>query len=474
MSRANETIRGVVKIGEALELAKQYDVQVVVFIKARDFGSGKCTSGTFPSYARDSMTYLSGPSGNKACVPMFWKSEVMDRFIALFNEIGRRYDSHPNLEVVMEGETTLSKGPGYSNAAYDREMKRLITEGKKALPSTMIVIQMNFYDPDERSLLNHMVDVGGMAFGLPDTVTCRIPDASERNRIAAKYDARNSCGYTISNYKLMREYADKLAITPNAETYDLKWNETEASYRTASEYMLADHFFMQESFCSRVDGGCRNGYVESQLLPTFKRVGNIMHPECPSSFGTCIENDGAIEHVGSGGGGATAEDNGAVIDTRSETPLLLSDSCHLFKSNTYLPPTGFGAVYFPFLTNSPIFIQASCAADEDGAFGVFMDGSSAPGVQYVWDTGYMGTPGGVWEEVPIIGEQIPNNSGWINAEASAASYAYAPTEEIRQQTHLFLAYVCTWYNDTWKCGCRDAACTESFWQLQAFRLQNET
>jgi hypothetical protein len=30
----------------------------------------------------------------------------------------------------------------------------------------------------------------------------------------------------------------------------------------------------------------------------------------------------------------------------------------------------------------------------------------------------------------------------------------------------FVGYTCHWTGSAWKCGCRDAACTQSFWQLQ--------
>jgi hypothetical protein len=31
-----------------------------------------------------------------------------------------------------------------------------------------------------------------------------------------------------------------------------------------------------------------------------------------------------------------------------------------------------------------------------------------------------------------------------------------------------LAYLCTWTRTNWKCGCRDSACTQSYWQIQSW------
>ena len=32
-----------------------------------------------------------------------------------------------------------------------------------------------------------------------------------------------------------------------------------------------------------------------------------------------------------------------------------------------------------------------------------------------------------------------------------------------------LAYICTWTGAAWKYGCRDSACTQSYWQIQSFK-----
>jgi hypothetical protein len=41
--------------------------------------------------------------------------------------------------------------------------------------------------------------------------------------------------------------------------------------------------------------------------------------------------------------------------------------------------------------------------------------------------------------------------------------------DLTNTTHYALGYICTWNGSSWKCGCRDNACTQSFWQIQ--RLQ---
>jgi hypothetical protein len=33
----------------------------------------------------------------------------------------------------------------------------------------------------------------------------------------------------------------------------------------------------------------------------------------------------------------------------------------------------------------------------------------------------------------------------------------------------YVAYTCRWTGSRWKCGCRDSACTQSYWQIQSFK-----
>jgi hypothetical protein len=32
-----------------------------------------------------------------------------------------------------------------------------------------------------------------------------------------------------------------------------------------------------------------------------------------------------------------------------------------------------------------------------------------------------------------------------------------------------VAYTCRWTGQRWKCGCRDRACTQSYWPVQSFK-----
>lgn len=273
------------QIAEVLELGRQFKKQVGLFIDVRAFGRGTCPGIEHPDWMfEQNMLYEAKRNKhNKVCLPKWWESRVMQKLIQLYSEIGKRFDSHPNLEFVTEGESTIEASHGYTKKTYHEQMTRLLTVSKKALPTTIILMQVNFYH-DTNALLEHMVDTGGVAFGLPDIVPCRIPSTKAR----AKYTDER-CSYQIDNYELMIKNNQQLSISPNAETWDLFYEQTEAVYLMAADYLKANHIFLTEVFCSRRDKrDCVKNYIDLEVLPVLKKHGNLMNKECPTSFGKCL------------------------------------------------------------------------------------------------------------------------------------------------------------------------------------------
>ncbi len=274
------------QIEEALELGKKYNKQVGLFIDVRAIGSGKCPAKEQPDWMFEQNMLYSAVlnENNKVCLPKWWETRVMDKLIQLYREIGHRFDSHPNLEFVTEGESTIESSHGFTEKAYHEQMTRLITTSKKALQTTMILMKVNFYH-DTDALLKTMIETGGVAFGLPDLVPCRIPS----NEVRAKYTDER-CSYMIDNYEVMIANNNKLSISPDAATWDLFFEQTEAVYLMAADYLKADHIFFAETFCSRRDKrGCISDYLNLQVLPVLKKHGDLMDRSCPASFGKCLQ-----------------------------------------------------------------------------------------------------------------------------------------------------------------------------------------
>jgi hypothetical protein len=76
-----------------------------------------------------------------------------------------------------------------------------------------------------------------------------------------------------------------------------------------------------------------------------------------------------------------------------------------------------------------------------------------------------------------VGGYAPDQNLSILPESliAGARYPKAATTNISltstelQNPSDALAYIYTWTTNQWKCGCRDSVCTQSYWQIQAFK-----
>jgi hypothetical protein len=79
-------------------------------------------------------------------VARLWEPVVMDRLLALYAELGRRYDSHPNVEGVVVAETSPgfnSKPEGYTKAIWAAALNRQIKQVREDWPSTNVFMYTN-------------------------------------------------------------------------------------------------------------------------------------------------------------------------------------------------------------------------------------------------------------------------------------------------------------------------------------------
>jgi hypothetical protein len=125
-------------------------------------------------------------------------------------------------------------------------------------------------------------------------------------------------------------------------------------------------------------------------------------------------------------------------------------------------PSGYGAPYNVLSPERELIVEATCNATV-----VTLDAGSGRPTQYVYRYGHEWT-GSAWRQFELSGPAAPNTNDWFIGEASA-ELTRTPAELMRD--NFVVAYVCTWTGIEWKCGCRDSACTQSFWQLQNFRRQ---
>ena len=79
---------------------------------------------------------------------------------------------------------------------------------------------------------------------------------------------------------------------------------------------------------------------------------------------------------------------------------------------------------------------------------------------YVYKTAYTAPSGAQgWTPVDLFGSQLISGA-WYKSFAQGVAQMDTATP------NYYVAYTCQWTGSAWKCGCRDSACSQSYWQLQ--------
>lgn len=87
--------------------------------------------------------------------------------------------------------------------------------------------------------------------------------------------------------------------------------------------------------------------------------------------------------------------------------------------------------------------------------------------QYIFERGYV-LKNGSWKELTFGGT---NKAGqWWRGSATVT---INHDQSALEATQHVVAYICTYVDGGWKCGCRDSACTQGYWQLQSYRFPEE-
>jgi hypothetical protein len=157
--------------------------------------------------------------------------------------------------------------------------------------------------------------------------------------------------------------------------------------------------------------------------------------------------------------------NGEVILTKSSTPTPTPSSsptaCSQYTPSTAIP-TGFGSPYDVVSSPSTNLMQVTC--DTTSAK---IDLGKADPLQYIYNTGYLFKTGATnWSPINYTSTEQLIANAWYPKTATATMNL--TSTELTNPSYS-LAYICSWAGSAWKCGCRDSACTQSYWQIQSFK-----
>jgi murein DD-endopeptidase MepM/ murein hydrolase activator NlpD len=177
-------------------------------------------------------------------------------------------------------------------------------------------------------------------------------------------------------------------------------------------------------------------------------------PECPGGWYQIQRIDGG--RFRDNGRGGEIPDAWVCEDFTSEQ----THTCHQYtiSSHPFSSLDGFGVPWNVFTATSELILNAYCSVTRVTA--QIHKPSSIP-YQYTFTTGYQWNSSiSQWTPIAYQCDEPLIEGVWCNANASATLDPAYP---------FFIAFACSWVNDTWKCGCRDATCSQSFWQLQQFQ-----
>jgi hypothetical protein len=88
-------------------------------------------------------------------------------------------------------------------------------------------------------------------------------------------------------------------------------------------------------------------------------------------------------------------------------------------------------------------------------------------MQYIYNTGYLFKTGGTaWTPFSYTLAESLVAGAWYPKTATAT--LSLTSTELAQDSYV-LSYMCSWTGSQWKGGCRDSACTQSYWQIQSFK-----
>lgn len=142
-----------------------------------------------------------------------------------------------------------------------------------------------------------------------------------------------------------------------------------------------------------------------------------------------------------------------------------AQTCLTYPSNS-TPPSGYGASWDVTTPGKELLVKSNCPTSGNSIDITIGKGNTS---QYIWSKTYLYntavTPAR-WDMHTLTGTIDAN--GWVTS-GSGTKTITTPFTPTATNPLFFVGYVCTFHDSRWKCGCRDATCTNKFWQLQAYK-----
>jgi hypothetical protein len=263
--------------------------RMIIRIEERGFGTPTATShAPIPSYLQTDPAYGGGEVNfASGTVARIWLQPVMDRYIALFQALGAKYDADPYVEGIGTEETTIgfypNKSPAPSDFSFDAlttQLKRLVAASRDAWPHSNVFVQTNYLgNPGQmEDLIKSLAANQGFAGG-PDTNPAswvKEKGLSQGERVMNGTAGTGTDYRSVIGVKNEFQVPDFRAGYPDATpagVWATAWNDDHA------HYMVWDRYSWSTDPRQNWSTG---------ILPFIRSIKGQTYTACPSSFPRCI------------------------------------------------------------------------------------------------------------------------------------------------------------------------------------------
>lgn len=133
-------------------------------------------------------------------------------------------------------------------------------------------------------------------------------------------------------------------------------------------------------------------------------------------------------------------------------------TCNIYTSGS-TPLGGFGAAWNVLSTGKELLLNSDCQTSS-----ITFKVGNGNNKLYIYKKGYYYT--NTWQPFDFKGTPAQGSADWLIGNATYI-LSNIPSGKLN-----WIAYICQFDTsaNTWKCGCSDSACTQSYWQLQGANL----
>ena len=230
-----------------------------------------------PTYLTTDPIYKGGKwatDGNWGGITRFWDAAVMDRIIALWQALGKRFDKEPYVEAVNTDGTATGFGsnvpPDYTADKDFEQRKRHLAAAIKAFPHTVVIRYID-YGAHVKDLMQYARDAGAGA-GAPDIMP----------------DGRNK----IDSFKT--GFAGQMPLGQAVQTPELCQSGTgrflpEQIYRYGVDTLKLNYMFWIEQ-TTRCDTATKKYSFQYGIIPTVNKHQGAINTSCPDNIKPCKTN----------------------------------------------------------------------------------------------------------------------------------------------------------------------------------------